>query len=205
MEGCSVRAVSKHPEAGEDWDWEEEEDKAVKGHSPDNPECICFRDDGSDGEAECPVEEEEDEGEGSDYAEQDPYSSDWDGTESERADAIAERRCEKHGKDFCHRCEKEAMEALNDPEDLPLCRAAAQGNLALTRNLVEEGVRAGDKRGKVVNMSRRWCESEQKCGYTKEFEWNGDTPLIAACREGHAEVVDNPLAVALPFPCRIEQ
>jgi hypothetical protein len=103
-------------------------------------------------------------GDDEDDTEQDPYSSDGEGTESERAAAISERRCEKHGRDHCDRCQMEACEELNDPEDLPLVRAAASGSMAVTRRPVEAGVRAGDKRGKVVNVSRMWRESEQKWG-----------------------------------------
>ena len=181
-------------EAVQDWDWEEAEEPGVAHeegsddieHDPNSSDW-----EGTESERDAAIAERRCEKHGSDYCDlcHDPYSSDWEGTESERDAAIAENRCEKHGRDHCDRCQMEAWEELENPEDLPLVRAAASGSLALTRHLVEAGVRSGDKRGKVVNMSRRLCESEQKWGYTKEWEWNGDTPLIAACREGHAEVV----------------
>mmetsp|Transcript_106264 Transcript_106264/g.310674 ORF Transcript_106264/g.310674 Transcript_106264/m.310674 type:complete len:526 (+) Transcript_106264:76-1653(+) len=41
----------------------------------------------------------------------------------------------------------------------------------------------------VVNAAKRWTEVTEKWGLEKSWEWFGDTPLIAASRNGHPEVV----------------
>ena len=41
----------------------------------------------------------------------------------------------------------------------------------------------------TINASRKWTETEEKWGYDKSWEWHGETPLLAACRNRHVEVV----------------
>lgn len=40
-----------------------------------------------------------------------------------------------------------------------------------------------------INVARKWTEVEEKMGYDKSWDWYDDTPLIAASREGHFDVV----------------
>ncbi len=48
----------------------------------------------------------------------------------------------------------------------------------------------GDRRhGALVNACRNRKEVEEKHGYDKEWNWDDDTPLIAAVRGGHVDVV----------------
>lgn len=54
---------------------------------------------------------------------------------------------------------------------------------------------AKDGKACVINTSRRWTEVEEKWGYDKSWEWHDDTPLIAAARNGHFDIVHYLLSV----------
>ena len=42
---------------------------------------------------------------------------------------------------------------------------------------------------RVLNGCKVVKEVEEKCGYDKEWDWYGDTALIASARAGHDEIV----------------
>ncbi len=63
----------------------------------------------------------------------------------------------------------------------PIVLAAAKGDLATVRRLLEEGV--------PVDSCGSWTESEDKGAYEKSWDWNSDTALCAAVRGGHTELV----------------
>ena len=75
-----------------------------------------------------------------------------------------------------------------DPELVALAR---KGNLDQVKGVIKEhGASAS-----IVNASRKWTEVEEKYGYDKTWDWHDDTPLIAAARGGHFEVVKYLLSV----------
>ena len=41
----------------------------------------------------------------------------------------------------------------------------------------------------TINVSERWRETEEKWGQKKMWDWHDDTPLIAATRRNHFQVV----------------
>lgn len=46
-----------------------------------------------------------------------------------------------------------------------------------------------NKSPKDLNACRKRREVQEKHGYDKEWNWDDDTPLIAAARNGHVPVV----------------
>lgn len=63
----------------------------------------------------------------------------------------------------------------------PLVLAAARGDLQAVTHFLASGV--------PVDACARWTESEEKYFYTKSWDWDADTALCAAVRNGHAAVV----------------
>ena len=49
---------------------------------------------------------------------------------------------------------------------------------------------AYNKDPKLLEASGKWTEVQEKHGYDKEWTWDKDTPLIAAARYGHLDVVN---------------
>ena len=99
-----------------------------------------------------------------------------------------------------------------DESDSAFVRAAGRGDLISVREEIEEAKKlprsvnvdisvVGSNKKKspkkkspktyesVLNGARIWKEVQEKYGYDKEWDWHGDTALIAAARAGHDQVV----------------
>ena len=88
----------------------------------------------------------------------------------------------------------DASHVPRDDPTPPIVVEAGKGNLTKVKFLVEgtpeKPLDATQKRC-ILNVSKRWTEVDYKAsGFTKEWEWHGATPLIAAARNGHADVVE---------------
>jgi len=71
----------------------------------------------------------------------------------------------------------------------PLVCACLDGDINLVKSMLES---CSDKdKPELTNKARRWTEVDYKAsGFTKEFEWYGLTPLIAAANKGLDEIVE---------------
>eukprot|EP01025_Chloroclados_australasicus_P023546 TRINITY_DN23842_c0_g1_i5.p1 TRINITY_DN23842_c0_g1~~TRINITY_DN23842_c0_g1_i5.p1 ORF type:complete len:402 (+),score=51.04 TRINITY_DN23842_c0_g1_i5:55-1260(+) len=63
----------------------------------------------------------------------------------------------------------------------PIVQYARAGNLKYVKAYVEAGAN--------VDESLQWTEVQEKWGYDKSWDWDGDSALLAAAREGHEEIV----------------
>eukprot|EP00392_Amoebophrya_sp_AT5.2_P009429 g9457.t1 len=75
-----------------------------------------------------------------------------------------------------------------------IVKAACTGDLVEVKKLLDRNKPdpCNKKKGAaaaLVNACRNRKEVEEKWGYDKEWDWDDDTPLIAAAREGHVDVV----------------
>ena len=72
-----------------------------------------------------------------------------------------------------------------DEKDSEIVQKARYGDL----EGVKEILRKTNRPIATVNASRKWTEVQEKWGYDKSWEWHGETPLLAASKNGHVEVV----------------
>lgn len=75
----------------------------------------------------------------------------------------------------------------HDEEHSGLVKAARNGNLDMVIQILRNCPE--DKKSETLNKARRWTEVVEKMGYDKSWEWFDDTPLIAAARAGHFDIV----------------
>ena len=71
--------------------------------------------------------------------------------------------------------------------DSPFVLAAKFGDLKLVQSLYEQS--EDSEKQSVLNQARKWTEVQEKYGYDKQWDWFGDTALIAASRNCHLDVV----------------
>jgi hypothetical protein len=84
----------------------------------------------------------------------------------------------------------------------PIVKAASQGKLAYMKKLLKTKENKGAVMLKQhINKARIWEESEDKMGgYSKEWYWYDDTPLIAAVRNNQFKIARYLLETGLVNP-----
>eukprot|EP00392_Amoebophrya_sp_AT5.2_P009428 g9456.t1 len=76
--------------------------------------------------------------------------------------------------------------------DPAIVAAARKGDLGRVKAILDAAeAESVAQTKKTINACAKWTEVEDKMGglYEKSWEWDSDTALIAAAREGHVEVV----------------